>query len=125
MKHIFFLIIWMRNKTPLSTGTLRNYLSVVRALAQYAEKEFLTIKAIIGNQDLLLGFIRSNSSGWLVETLSSLLRLLVLVDTGESRLNISVVGNESFKLLYRNNQQYRNTIKATPTNSNKNLFYYN
>lgn len=114
MKHIFFLIIWMRNKTPLSNGTLRNYLSVVRAIAQYAEKESLTIKAIIGNQDLLLGFIRSNSSGWLIETLSSLLRLLVLVDTGESQLNISVVGKESFKLLYRINQQYRNTIKQHP-----------
>ncbi|ENV15431.1 hypothetical protein [Acinetobacter guillouiae] len=114
MKHIFFLIIWMRNKTPLSTGTLRNYLSVVRALAHYAENGSLTIKAIIGNQNLLLGFISRNSSGWLIETLSSLLRLLVLVDTGESRLNISVVGKEVFKLLYRNNQQYRNTIKQHP-----------
>lgn len=114
MKHIFFLIIWMRNKTPLSTGTLRNYLSVVRAIAQHAEKESLTIKAIIGNQDLLLCFIRNNSSGWLIETLSSLLRLLVLVDTRESQLNISVVGNQVFKLLYRNNQQYRNTLKQHP-----------
>ncbi|MCH7310550.1 integrase [Acinetobacter sp. ANC 4805] len=114
MKHVFFLIIWMRNKAPLSNGTLRNYLTVMKALAQYAENESLTIKAIIGNQDLLLSFIRNNSSGWLIETLSSLLRLLVLVDTGESRLNISVVGKEVFKLLYRNNQQYRNTLKQHP-----------
>lgn len=111
MKHVFFLIIWMRNKTPLSNGTLRNYLSVVRALAKYAEDESLTIKAIIGSPDLLLGFIRRNPSGWLIETLSSLLRLLVLVNTGESRLNVSVVGNETLKLLYRNNQQYRDTLK--------------
>ncbi|SCC71960.1 integrase [Acinetobacter albensis] len=111
MKHVLFLIIWMRNKTPLSNGTLRNYLSVVNALAKYAEDESLTIKAIIGCPDLILCFIRKNPSGWLIETLSSLLRLLVLVNTGESQLNVSVVGEETLKLLYKNNRQYRDTLK--------------
>lgn len=111
IKHVLFLIIWMRNKTPLSNGTLRNYMTVMNTLAKYAEDESLTIKAIIGCPDLLLGFLRRNPSGWLIETLSSLLRLLVLVNTGESQLNVSVVGKETLKLLYKNNRQYRDTLK--------------
>lgn len=111
IKHILFLIIWMRNKTPLSNGTLRNYLTVMHALAKYAEDESLKIKDIIGRQDLLLGFLRRNSSGWLIETLSSLIRLLVQVNTGESKIHVSVVGNETLKLLYKNNRQYRETLK--------------
>lgn len=111
IKHILFLIIWMRNKSPLSNGTLLNYMTVMNSLAKYAEDESLTIKAIIGCQNLLLGFLRRNPSGWLIETLSSLLRLLVLVNTGESKLNVSVVGKETLKLLYKNNRQYRETLK--------------
>ena len=76
IKQIFFTLIWLRDKQPLSVGTLRNYLTVVRTIAKFAEQKKITVKTVIGNEGEFLEFIKFQNSGWLIETLSSLLILL-------------------------------------------------
>ena len=71
IKHIFFILIWLREKNPLSLGTLRNYLTIVRQVAKFAENKNCSLKDVIGNSLIFLEFVRSQSSGWFIETLSS------------------------------------------------------
>lgn len=109
IKQIFFILIWLRDKEPLSFGTLRNYLTVVREIAKFAEKRQITLKAVIGDTPILLEFIRSQNSGWLVETLSSL--LLLLMNSSYQNLSIKTVEPNTIKLLQKHNKQYRLTLK--------------
>ena len=109
IKHIFFILIWLRDKQPLSIGTLRNYLTVVREVAKFAEQQNITLKEVIGNTPLFLEFVRSQNSGWLVETLSSL--LLLLVGSSYQKFAIRTVEPETIRMLQKQNKQYRGSLK--------------
>ena len=109
IKFIFFILIWMRDKQPLSIRTLRNYLTVVREVAKFAEHRNITLKEVIGDTPLLIEFVRSQNSGWLVETLSSL--LLLLVGSSYKKFAIKTVEPETIRLLQKQNKQYRGALK--------------
>lgn len=110
IKHIFFILIWLRDKQPLSIGTLRNYLTVVREVAKFAEQQNITLKEVIGNTPLLLEFVRSQNSGWLIETLSSLL-LLLMSSSHYTKFAIKIVDQQTIRLLQKQNKQYRDCLK--------------
>lgn len=108
IKHIFFILIWLRDKSPLSFGTLRNYLTITREIAKFAELKHTTLKKVIGNNKLFLEFVRSQSSGWFIETLSSL--LLLLIGSSYQKLAIKIVEPEIIKNLQKQNKQYRASL---------------
>ncbi len=111
IKHIFFILIWLRDRQPLSIGTLQNYLSVIRIVAKFAELRNITLKAVISNNSYFLDFIRSQSSGWLVETLTSLLRLLIKNE--HKKFAIKTVNLEIIRSLQKQNNQYRDSLNQT------------
>lgn len=109
IKQIFFILIWLRDKEPLSIGSLRNYLTVVREIAKFAEQRQITLKAVIGDTPLFLEFVRSQNSGWLIETLSSL--LLLLMNGSYQNFAIKTVEPITIRLLQKQNKQYRQSLK--------------
>ena len=108
IKHIFFILIWLRDRQPLSIGTLRNYLAVARSMAKFAETTKKTIKAIIGDEKELIEFIKYNNSGWSIETLSSLLINLLNCN---SKHAINIVNRRVLSLFKKQNKQYRGSLK--------------
>lgn len=112
IRSIVFSLIWRREGSPLSTGTLRNYVSVLSALAAFAEETASTIKDVLRDEQRLQQFTERGCSGWLVETLGSLLTLLV--KTGSHSLGFSVVGNKAISEMKRKNKLYRAGLKQHP-----------
>lgn len=108
IKHIFFILIWLRDKSPLSFGTLRNYLTITRDIAKFAERKHTTLKEVIGNNKLFLEFVRSQNSGWFIETLSSL--LLLLIASSYQNLAIKIIEPEIIRQLQKQNKQYRASL---------------
>lgn len=112
IKHIFFILIWLRDKNPLSIRTLRNYLTITRDIAKFAEHKNTTLKEVIANTELFLEFVRSKNSGWFVETLSSL--LLLLIDKSYHKFAIKIVKQETIRELQKINKKYRASLKQHP-----------
>ena len=108
IKHIFFILIWLREKNPLSLGTLRNYLTIVRQVAKFAENKNCSLKDVIGNSLIFLEFVRSQSSGWFIETLSSL--LILLNASSYQKLAIKTVEPDLIRQLQKQNKQYRSSL---------------
>lgn len=105
IKHIFYILIWLRDKNPLSIGTLRNYLTIVRQVAKFAENKNCSLKEVIGNSLIFLEFIRSQNSGWFIETFSSL--LILLNASSYQKLAIKIVEPKLIRQLQKQNKQYR------------------
>ena len=112
IRQVVFALIWRREGAPLSTGTLRNYVSVLSALAGYAEGAEARLETILGNEQLLTQFCQSGCSGWMVETLSSLLTLLVRI--GATSLGFDLVSDKTIMAMKRKNKEYRAGIKQHP-----------
>ena len=109
---IAFCLIWCREGPPLSTGTLRNYVSVLNATAHYAEGAGLSIGAVYSDRSVLMDFVLTRCSGWLTETLTSLLGLLGKIPS--PALGIEVLGRSVVQDLKRMNKVYRSGIKQHP-----------
>ncbi len=111
-KYLIFLLMWMRAGAPLSLGTLRNYLSVINVMAQYAETNGYEIKDLLRDEKILWKFIETRGSVWLVETIGSLLPLLAKHTDGPHGLE--VVGDKLLKAIKARGSQYRATLKQHP-----------
>lgn len=109
IRHIIFLLIWARDRAPLSLGTLQNYLTVLRALAKYAEDVSCQIRDILIDEKRLWWFIETRCSGWAIETFGSLLPLLA--NLGSERLGFDIVGDKQLKDIRTLGQKYRTSLK--------------
>lgn len=112
IRFVIFALIWRRDGAPLSTGTLRNYVSVLSSIALHAEGLEVRVQTILGDERLLTQFCETGCSGWMAETLSSLLTLLVRI--GATSLGFDVVSDKSISAMKRKNKDYRAGIKQHP-----------
>lgn len=108
-RYLLFLLMWVRAGQPLSLGTLRNYLTVVNALAEYAEHESYRIRDLLGDEKYLWSFVETRCSGWQTETLGSLLPLLAKL--GHDQLGFDMVGDKLLQAIRTRGRQYRTTLK--------------
>lgn len=108
-RYLLFLLMWMRVGPPLSLGTLRNYLTVVNALAEYSEHESCRIRDLLGDEQCLWSFVENRCSGWQTETLGSLLPLLAKL--GHDQLGFEMVGDKLLQAIRTRGRQYRTTLK--------------
>lgn len=111
-KFVIFNLIWMRTGRPLSIGTLYNYFSVLSAMSMYANKNKITLFTLLQDEFALLGFTREGCSGWMRETLGSLLGLFA--NKRGTYFGFDVVGDEFIKRLKIENREYRATIMQHP-----------
>lgn len=112
MRRVVFCLIWRRAGAPLSIGTLKNYVVVLAALASYANDLNLTLGAIVDDESRLQNFVVSRCSGWMAETLTSLLPHLAQL--GVVALGFNVVGDQFIEILRRKNKTYRSGVKQHP-----------
>lgn len=108
-RFLLFSLMWLRKGSPLSIGTLRNYLSVVSAMAQYAEDTSCQIQDLLGEERRLWSFVETRCSGWMTQTLGSLLPLLASSDHGQ--LGFDIVGDKLLRVVRTRGRQYRTTLK--------------
>lgn len=111
-RQLLFILIWKRKGSPLSNGTLTNYLSVINAAAQYAEDTKYNIRDIFSDENLLLKFIDTRCSAWATETLGSLLSLLAKMETNQIGFNL--VGGATLQEIRNRGRRYRETLKQHP-----------
>lgn len=108
-RFLMFTLIWKRDGNPLSNGTLKNYLSVINAMAQYAEDTKDDIQNILCDEKRLLTFIDTSCSEWMTETLGSLLSLLAKM--GRIQIGFDLVGDKLLKEIRSCGRHYRAKLK--------------
>lgn len=109
VRYILFLLMWVREGPPLSLGTLLNYLTVVKAMAQYAEDVSCQIRDLLAEDQRLQSFIETRCSGWATQALGSLLPSLAYL--GSKQLGFDIVGDKQLQAIRRLGQKYRTTLK--------------
>jgi hypothetical protein len=107
-RHLLFLLMWVRQGSTLSVGTLRNYLSVVRAMARFAENESCQICDLLSVEKRLWKFVDAKCSGWMTQTLGSMLPLLAKID--KEQLGFEPVGDKLLHALHKRGSKYRGTL---------------
>lgn len=109
MKYVMFSLIWLRDKKPLSIGTLRNYLTIIREIAKFAKFRSCSLQMILEQSKLLIEFLKSfGKSGWYIETMTSLIAALKEITYPNFRLQN--INNDIIKILKKHNIQYRNSL---------------
>lgn len=111
-KGVIFALIWLREGANLAPRTVVNYLTVVCALCAHAEKHGVTLAALLSDRLALMTFARTECSGWMAETLGSLLGNLVKL--GAEQLGLELVSGSVIVELKKKNKAYRSTIKQHP-----------
>lgn len=106
---LIFVLMWKRKGTSLSSGTLRNYLTVIRYAAQYAEDFSCKIQDILSDENRFFDFVNTRCSGWSTETLGSLMPHLVKI--GHEGLGFNIVSDKLLRNLRASGRKYRTTLK--------------
>lgn len=106
---LIFVLMWKRKGASLSTGTLRNYLTIIRYTAQYAEDFSCNIRDILSDENRFFDFVNTRCSGWSTETLGSLLPQLVKI--GPEGLGFNIVSDKFLRNLHASGKKYRATLK--------------
>jgi len=112
IRYVFFCLIWRRTGAPLSIGTLGNYLSVLTALAHYSDSLKSNATSSLVDHTQLSQFITGHCSGWMAETLFSLLTLLERLDS--EVLGFKVVAPSRLSDLKEKNKSYRELLQQHP-----------
>lgn len=107
-----FGLVWWRDSSPLAVRTLINYAIVLCALANYAEKQSSTVFSILGSQKLIIDFIETSSSGWMTETLGSMLGNFSAIDP--RLLDFKLVAKKTINQVLSKGSEYRANIKQHP-----------
>jgi hypothetical protein len=109
VRRIIFALIWHRPGAPLSLGTLSNYLSILCTTAGHAREIEVSLTELLHDSELLAEYAATGCSGWMCETLGSLLGLLASID-GEV-LGFSVVSSKTIDAIKKHGKAYRAGIK--------------
>jgi len=107
-RYLLFALIWLRSGSPLSIGTLRNYLTVANAIARYAETKSLTIMHILENEKSLWRFVEYQASGWATQTLGSLITQLKKCFPVNKPFNF--IGENALQAIRTRGVKYRDTL---------------
>jgi hypothetical protein len=109
---IMFCLIWRRQGAPLAIGTLRNYVTVLCACAALADAKSVTLSTFLSSHKAVNEFVKNGASGWMAETLASL--LVILAKVSEADLGFVLVGEKCIKEIKRHNKHYRSILKQHP-----------
>ncbi len=104
-KLIVFILMWLRNGPSLSIGTLRNYLIVINELARHCENTNLEFRELLADENKLWRFVESQNSGWIIQTLGSLLPHLT-----QNKFGFELVGEKFIQAIKARGMQYRATL---------------
>lgn len=109
IRRVMFALIWHRPGAPLSLGTLANYLTVLCAVAGHAQELDVPLGALLGDSNSLPRYAATGCSGWMCETLGSLLGVLASIE--EEGLGFAVMSSKVISAIKAHGKTYRAGIK--------------
>lgn len=109
---LIFTLIWLKSGSPLSNGSIMNYMFLIRALAFYADAHSTNIYKTLSDEAHLSQFSEFCCKGGRLKTLSSLLSNLGLVE--EKLLGFSIVGEKFRRSLRARVRSIQVKRKQTP-----------
>ncbi len=111
-KLLVFALIWRKEGAALSPGTVSNYITVLCALCVHAEMHDISLATLLGDEKAVLNFVRTSCSGWMAETLGSLLGHFTRL--GKEHLGFELVSTSAVESIKKRNKHYRSTLKQHP-----------
>jgi hypothetical protein len=104
-RQIIFLLMWLRSGPSLSIGTLQNYLTTVKTIARYCDENGMKISELLADERMLWCFVESQESGWIIQTLGSLLPQLT-----HHKYGYTLVGHKFLQAIRTRGMRYRDTL---------------
>ena len=111
-KWLVLILMWKKEGRPLNSGTLKNYLTIIRMIARFAEETSCRVQDVLSSQNHLFTFIELRCNGWNIETLGSLLPHLAKI--GRDGLGYQIVSDGLLRKIRANGRNYRETLKQHP-----------
>ncbi|MEI7612224.1 MAG: integrase [Betaproteobacteria bacterium] len=109
IRRVTFALIWHRQGAPLSIGTISNYVTVLCAIAHYTEKLNLELANVFSDPRTLLDYAQRHCSGWMAETLGSLLGVMARI--GSDAVGFEVAPKKTIVEIKHLAKSYRSGIK--------------
>jgi hypothetical protein len=109
VRRVVFSLIWHRPGASLSLRTLANYLIVLCAAARHSEELGISLGTLFGDAKQLPRYAGTNCSGWMCETLGSLLGVLASIK--EDALGFRVVPSKTIAAIKSKGRAYRDGLK--------------
>lgn len=110
IRWLIFLLIWKREGSTLSNGTLHHYLSTFRELARFCESKSCQIRDVLNDAARLTEYV--DAWGYHARYLSSLLQLLITL--GPEQVGFDVLGRRKLKELRQRSREYMALFKQHP-----------
>lgn len=111
MHWVMFFLIWKRNGSPLSVGSLDNYMKLVTELARFADESSCGFNDVLCDPGVLRRYLDWNS-GPNIKTLASLLK--ALLEQGEHEVGFRALGGITLKELRERKKEFETRYKQHP-----------
>lgn len=112
LKWLVLALMWKKEGRALSSGTLQNYLSIIKMIARFSEEVSCRVQDVLSNENQLLAFIELRCNGWNIETLGSLLPHLARI--GLDGLRYKIVSDKLLREIRTKGRKYREALKQHP-----------
>jgi len=109
---LMFLLIWKKPGFPMSFATLKKYMSLFRYLAGTALDNSCQIKDILSKEDRIVQFLESGIAGFHIQTLSSILS--ILLELGPKQTGLIVPGEKILLQLRKHVKRHKNRNQQNP-----------
>ncbi|WP_146749853.1 hypothetical protein [Paraburkholderia bryophila] len=113
MQHLMSLIIYRRQGPTLAFKTLHSHLRTFCALAQYCEKQALSLPALLSDEGRFSEYVATLGNGSVLQNLCGLVGFLLTLDP-ERDIGHPVAGNAVIEELRRRCGDYRAMARQTP-----------
>ncbi|WP_321882668.1 hypothetical protein [Burkholderia cepacia] len=113
MQHLMSLTIYKRHGPTLAFKTLNNYLKAFCAIAQYCEKQTLSIPGLLSDERNFSTYVATLDYGAVLQSLCGVVSFLITLDP-EHDIGYPVAGNAVITELRRRYREYRSMDKQTP-----------
>ncbi|OUL84875.1 hypothetical protein [Paraburkholderia hospita] len=113
MQHLMSLVIYKRHGPTLAFNTLHSYLKVFCAIAQYCEKQTLSIPTLLTDEQHFSAYVATVGHRTVLQTLFVVVSFLMTLDP-EHDIGYPVAGNAVIAELRRRYREYAAMDKQTP-----------
>lgn len=109
---LMFLLMWKREGPPLAFGSLGQYMSIIRTLAQFGENNSCRIRDVLNDPVRLTAYIDTEIPVSRIRLISSLMSVLMAL--GPEQIGFRVMGESTLKELRALIDNYKKSQKQHP-----------
>ena len=109
---LMFLLIWKRDGSPLASGSLVQYMTLIRSIAQFSERNSCRISDLLNDSVRLAAYVHAEVSALKMQLISSLISVLMAL--GPEQTGFRVLGESKLKELRASIHTHRKSQKQHP-----------